>query len=147
MTLSEPLIRNITEGDFKRVAELTNKAFPHMKMTPSKIAYRLSLGYSYFVAVINGRVVGFVDVRLGEKRVKLMGMVVEETSRGRGVGGALIRKTIEFAIEKGKKAVCLRVKRDNFAAIRVYEGHGFILKSELDKNGESFYVLCRKLET
>lgn len=147
MATSEPLIRNIAEGDFERVAELTNRNFPHMRLSPSRIALRLSLGYSYFVAVVNGEIVGFVEIKLGEKRVNLIGMVVEEKCRGRGVGGALIRKVIEFTMGKGKKAACLKVRRDNFSAIRFYERHGFILRNELEKNGESFYILCRKLET
>lgn len=147
MTISEPLIRSIGEGDFERVAELTNRYFPHMKMTPSKVAWRLSLGCSYFVAVIAGEVVGFADIRLGEKRAKLIGMVVDEQLRGHGVGSALIRKAVEFAMEKGKKTVYLQVRRDNVAAIRFYGSHGFILKNELERNGESVCTLYRKLET
>lgn len=147
MAISEPLIRDIKEVDFGRVAELTNKHFPHMGMTPSKIAWRLSLGYYYFVAFVEGDIVGFADIKLGEKGARIMGMAVEEKFRGRGVGGALIRRAVEFAMEKGKKIVCLNMRRANLAAIHFYERHGFILKNELERNDEGFYILCRKLET
>lgn len=147
MVVSEPFIRKIEERDFGRVAELTNSGFPHMTMTSSKIGWRVSLGYSYFVAVINGEVAGFVDIKLKEKRAKLMGMAVDERFRGQGVGGALIRKFIEFAMKNGKKTAYLKVRRDNPIAIHLYERNGFILKSELERNGESFYILYKKLET
>ncbi len=116
-------------------------------MTPSKVAWRLSLGYNYFVAVVNSEVVGFVDIRLRQKTAKLMGMAVDEKFRGRGVGDALIRKTIEFSTENGKRILYLNVRCDNPTAIHFYERHGFILKKELEKNGERFYVFCRRLET
>jgi ribosomal protein S18 acetylase RimI-like enzyme len=147
MAVSEPFVRSIEEGDFERVAELTNKNFPHMRMTPSKLAWRLSLGSSYFVAVVNGEVAGFADIRLREKTAKLMGMAVEEKFRGRGVGSSLIRKTTEFSMEKGKRLVYLNVRRDNLAAINFYKKNGFIIKKEVEKNDDSFYVLYRKLET
>jgi ribosomal-protein-alanine N-acetyltransferase len=147
MAVSEPLIRDIGEVDFERIAELTTRSFPHMAMTPSKIAWRLSLGYKYFVAVINSEVVGFVDIRPRQKTAKLMGMAVDEKFRGHGVGGALIRKTIEFATENGKRILYLNVRCDNPTAIHFYKSHGFLLKKELEKNGERFYVFYRRLET
>jgi ribosomal-protein-alanine N-acetyltransferase len=147
MVVSEPLVRSIEEGDFKRVAELTNKNFPHMRMTLSKLAWRLSLGYSYFVAIVNGEVAGFADIKLREKTAKLMGMAVDEKFRGCGVGSSLIKKTIEFSMEKGKRLVYLNVRRDNIAAINFYKKNGFILKKEVEKNDDSFYILYRKLET
>ncbi len=116
-------------------------------MTPSKVAWRLSLGYSYFVAVVDDEVAGFVDIKLWEKTAKLIGMAVDKKFRGHGVGGALLRKVVEFAMEKGRRIVYLNVRRDNLTAIHFYERHGFILKRELEKNGESFYILYRKLET
>ncbi|NYZ78519.1 GNAT family N-acetyltransferase [Candidatus Micrarchaeota archaeon] len=147
MVVSEPFIRSIEEGDFKRVAELINKNFPHMRMTPSKLAWRLSPNYSYFVAVVNGEVAGFADIKLREKTAKLMGMAVEEKFRGRGVGSSLIRKAIEFSTEKGKRMVYLNVRRGNLAAIHFYQKNGFILKKEVENDDDSFYILYRKLET
>jgi ribosomal protein S18 acetylase RimI-like enzyme len=147
MAISEPFIRPIEQGDFERVAELTNEYFPHMSMTPSKISWRLSLGYCYFVAVIDGEVVGFTDIRLGVKRAKLVGMAVKKRFRGRGVGGALIRKALEFAMENGKKMLYLRVRRDNLAAINFYKRHGFILKTEPEGTDKISYILYRRFET
>jgi ribosomal protein S18 acetylase RimI-like enzyme len=147
MAFSEPLIRKIEEGDFERVAELTNSSFPHMMMTPSKVCWRRSLGYNYFVAVVNSEVVGFVDIRLRQKTAKLMGMAVDEKFRSHGVGSALIRKTIEFATEKGRKTLYLNVRCDNLTAMNFYKRQGFLLKKERERDGERFYILHRKLET
>lgn len=147
MVVPEPFIRSIGEGDFERVAELTNKNFPHMRMTPAKLAWRLSLGYSYFVAILNGEVAGFADIKLREKTAKLMGVAVEEKFRGRGVGSSLIKKAIEFSTEKGKRLIYLNVRRDNLTAINFYKKNGFIVKKEVEKNDDSFYILYRKVET
>ena len=144
---SHPLIRRIEVRDFKAVAEMTNRHFPHMNMTPSKISERLSKGFSYFVAVVDRIIVGFVDVKITEKYAKLMGLAVEEKFRGSGVGSALLDKAIEFAIARGKNAIYLKVKQSNLPAIKVYERRGFVFSKELDKNGESTYILSRKLET
>lgn len=63
------------------------------------------------------------------------------------MGSALLSKAIEFAIEKGSSLVYLKVKRGNIPAIRVYESHGFVFKKEVEKNGESVYIMYRKTET
>ena len=147
MIISEPLIRCIDETDFRAVAEITNKHFPHMLVTPSKIALRLSRGFSYFVAVVEGAVVGFIEVKLEEKKAKLLGMAVDDRFKGRGIGSALINKAIEFAVEEGKREIYLEVRRNNLSAIKVYERHGFVLKKELEKDGEGVYIMRRSLET
>jgi len=144
---SPPLVRRIEERDFERVAEITNRHFPQMRMTSSKIASRLSRGFFYFVAIVDGTVAGFVDVRLMERKAKVAGMAVDDKFRGRGVGSALLGKVLEFASERGKEKVCLKVRRDNLSALRFYGGHGFILENELGEYGETIYTLCRKLET
>jgi len=118
-----------------------------MKMTPSKILERISKGCLYIVAVIEGKVVGFVDVKIKEGRAKVMGLAVEEKYRGRGVGSALLSKAVEVARERGITTVYLKVKKSNVNAIKFYEKHGFVFRKEVEKNGEGIYIMFRKFET
>jgi len=145
--LQQPLIRRIEQKDFEAVAEMTRRHFPQMDMTASKIARRLSKGFYYFVATVEGSVVGFVDIRLREGKAKLMGLVVEEGFQGRGVGSALLNKALEFARTQGKNSVYLEVKQSNIRAIKVYETQGFVFSKERGESGESIYIMSRKVET
>lgn len=144
---SEPLVRVADERDFERIAEMTNKHFPHMRVTPSKISERVSRSFLYLVAVVDGVAVGFVDVKIMGGRAKVMGLAVEEEFRGRGIGSALLSKAIEVAKQRGCNLVYLKVKRSNARAVRLYERHGFVFRKEVERNGESVYVMSRKFET
>jgi ribosomal-protein-alanine N-acetyltransferase len=144
---TQPLIRKIKEIDFRAVAEITNKHFSYMSMTPSKIAARISRGFFYFVAVVDGKIAGFVDIEVKEKQARVIGLAVEDEFRGRGIGSALIAEAVEFAGSAGKRAVYLTVRQSNMSAIKFYERQGFIVARELEKRGEGFYIMCRKLET
>lgn len=118
-----------------------------MRMTPSKIQERISKGCLYIVAVAEGSIVGFVDVKIKTGRAKVMGLAVEEGFRGKGVGSALLSKATELARERGITLVYLKVKRSNTNAIQFYEKHGFVFRKEVEKNGEGFYIMRRSLET
>ena len=86
-------------------------------------------GMSQFVAVDDGRVVGWCDVNPKTQEALrhsgVLGMGVAASHRGRGVGSALLRATLEAAATRGIRRVELVVRADNAAAIRLYERHGF----------------------
>ena len=63
---------------------------------------------------------GFVNAATPELSI---GVVPE--SRGRGVGGALLKTLIRTARSQGFKTLSLGVERDN-PALRIYERHGFV---------------------
>jgi len=92
-------------------------------------------GMAQFVAVHEGRVVGWCDVnpRTHEtlRHSGVLGMGVAAAHRGRGVGAALLRATLEAAAARGITRVELVVRADNAAAIALYERHGFELEGRL----------------
>jgi ribosomal-protein-alanine N-acetyltransferase len=108
---------------------------------------RISKGFIYLVAVVNGIVVGFADVRLMKEKAKIMGIAVEDKFQYSGVGSTLINNVVELARAEGKKLVYLEVRRDNLPAIKLYERYGFTLEKEFEKGGDTFYIMCRRLET
>jgi ribosomal protein S18 acetylase RimI-like enzyme len=92
-------------------------------------------GMAQFVAVDDGRVVGWCDVnpRTHEtlRHSGVLGMGVAASHRGRGVGSALLRATLEAASARGITRVELVVRADNAAAIALYARHGFELEGRL----------------
>ena len=92
-------------------------------------------GMAQFVAVDDGRVVGWCDVNPKThatlRHSGVLGMGVAASHRGQGLGSALLRATLEAAFARGITRVELVVRADNAAAIALYERHGFELEGRL----------------
>lgn len=69
---------------------------------------------------------GFVDPSTPEVAI---GVVPEV--RGRGVGGALLPALMDVAHSRGFGGLSLSVRRENTAAVRLYERNGFVKVSEI----------------
>jgi ribosomal protein S18 acetylase RimI-like enzyme len=85
-------------------------------------------GAPQFVATDDGRLVGWCDVRPktypSQRHSGVLGMGVAASHRGRGVGAALLRTTLDAATAWGITRVELVVRADNAAATSLYERHG-----------------------
>jgi ribosomal-protein-alanine N-acetyltransferase len=84
------------------------------------------LDYSCRVAVIDGRVVGFLVFRRiaqgdAEGEHEILNLSVEPAQRRRGVAGSLVNA----ALAQAHGAWYLEVRESNVAAIRLYESLGF----------------------
>jgi ribosomal protein S18 acetylase RimI-like enzyme len=88
-----------------------------------------------FVAVDDGRVVGWCDVtpKTHEtlRHSGVLGMGVAAAHRRRGVGTALLRATIDTAAACSLTRIELVVRADNCPAIALYERHGFVTEGRL----------------
>jgi ribosomal protein S18 acetylase RimI-like enzyme len=97
----------------------------------------LRSGAPQFVAVVDGRVVGWCDVRPKPletlRHSGVLGMGVAAAHRGRGIGSALLRAAIETAAARGLTRIELVVRADNAAAIALYARHGFELEGRLHR--------------
>ena len=78
------------------------------------------------VAVVDSEIVGHARVDLAPYKVAGLGMMVDARWRGRGVGGALVRASIDAARDLGAHKVALQVWPHNDAARRLYRRHGFV---------------------
>jgi len=76
---------------------------------------------------------GFVDASMPE----VVNAVVP-SRRGTGVGGALLRGLLETARAEGFVAVSLSVRRNNSAAVRLYEKSGFAKVFDIDSEYPSW---------
>ena len=74
----------------------------------------------------DGRTVGHTRVDMTPYNVAGLGMMVDASWRGRGVGGALVRAAIEASRELGAHKIALQVWPHNAVARRLYRSHGFV---------------------
>lgn len=87
-----------------------------------------------FFALIDDQACGLVwcksldDV---EATVALYQMCVAPQARRCGAGSALIHAAIDWALSKAARRLLLEVTSNETAAIRLYQGHGFIATGEL----------------
>lgn len=123
-------------GGIRRVAQATwedtyrdtipksvRSAFLDRAYSAESLERRISTG-AFFVAVCEGEVLGFSDWHpTSETGVLLAAIYVLPDHQGRGTGSRLLRAGLERFPSARKFS--LRVERDNPAARRFYEAHGF----------------------
>lgn len=85
------------------------------------------VGSCFWVAVLDGNVVGIVAARAHEEdnTVELLRMSVDSRFRGKGIAKALGRKVLEFAVVHNYSAVVLGTTAVKVAAHKLYESLGF----------------------
>lgn len=95
----------------------------------------LKSGAPQFVAVDDGRVVGWCDVTPKTHETLshsgVLGMGVAASHRGRGIGSALLRTTLDAALARGLTRIELVVRVDNQRAIGLYRRNGFEIEGTL----------------
>jgi ribosomal protein S18 acetylase RimI-like enzyme len=113
------------------------KGFPEEE-TRKFVLGNIKNGVPHFVAIAGGQVVGWCDVlpvpRDAMAHCGVLGMGVASGYRGKGVGSALMKSTLEAARAFGLTRVELTVREDNRRAIALYERFGFISEG-IKRNG------------
>ena len=82
---------------------------------------------AYVMAVVFGRIVGFIRVWSSPHNHKLMndGIVVLPEHRNKGVGHRLVLEAINVARRMGADSMYFHTWKDNYASIRIHEKAGF----------------------
>ncbi|KAG8508629.1 N-acetylaspartate synthetase, partial [Galemys pyrenaicus] len=99
----------------------------HSDMADIEQYYMKPPGSCFWVAVLDGNVVGIVAARAHEadNTVELLRMSVDARFRGKGIAKALGRKVLEFALLHNYSAVVLGTTAVKVAAHKLYESLGF----------------------
>ncbi|NXK75141.1 NAT8L synthetase, partial [Amazona guildingii] len=99
----------------------------HTDMSDIEQYYMKPPGSCFWVAVLDGNVVGIVAARGNEEdnTVELRRMSVDSNYRGKGIAKALGRKVLEFAMLNNYSSVVLGTTAVKMAAHRLYESLGF----------------------
>jgi len=127
--------REVLDGVARERRYLAFLEAPSLSRVRSFVLQNLRSGTAQFVAVDVGRVVGWCDItpRTHEtlRHGGVLGMGVAASHRGRGVGAALLRATLDAALARGLTRIELTVRADNHPAIALYQRHGFELEGRM----------------
>jgi ribosomal protein S18 acetylase RimI-like enzyme len=92
----------------------------------------------FFVAVVEGAVVGTVMGGYDGHRGWVYSVAVKATHRRTGVGTALLRRLEQALAERGCLKVNLQVRTSNAAVVAFYESLGYVVE-ELVSMGKRLY--------
>lgn len=131
-----PITQEHTEG-FHRALDFVARerrylAFleaPPLESTRAFVLNNVVQGYPQLVVLSEGEVVGWCDIlpkaRPVHAHVGVLGMALLPEFRGCGLGGRLMRQTLDAARAFGLHRVELTVRQDNRSAIALYRKIGF----------------------
>ncbi|XP_052000055.1 N-acetylaspartate synthetase [Xyrauchen texanus] len=99
----------------------------HTDMADIEAYYMRPTGSCFWVAVLQGQVVGIVAAqgREDDNTVELRRMSVDSRFRGKGIAKALGRRVLEFAMLNNYSSVVLGTTAVKMAAHKLYESLGF----------------------
>ncbi|MGC9159188.1 MAG: GNAT family N-acetyltransferase [Terracidiphilus sp.] len=125
------IFRLYQPADFNRLYAVEERCFEPPFRFPRGQMRRL-VGCSQaatWIAEEHGQMTGFAIVEWTERRsgttAYLQTIEVVPEARGRGVGGQLLERCEEAALEAGAGRIGLHVEAANEVAIRLYETHGY----------------------
>lgn len=102
---------------------------PPVEAMLSFVRGNIAAGHPHMVAVADGKVVGWCDIRRGTRDAEahsgVLGMGIIPGCRDRGLGRRLILATIAEARAAGMHRIELHAHADNLRAIALYEKVGF----------------------
>lgn len=114
---------------------LSRLAAPPPERSRAFVEENLAAGYPHLVALAEGTVVGWCDIRPGGapffSHVGTLGMGVLAPWRGQGIGRRLVDEALAAAWTAGFRRVELEVYASNETAIGLYERAGFVLEGRL----------------
>ncbi|MBD3285933.1 ribosomal-protein-alanine N-acetyltransferase [candidate division WOR-3 bacterium] len=118
-------IREMEPGDLDGICRIECASFS----TPwAKVMLAAAMRFSgslNFVCERDGILAGYVFSRLTGTELHIINTAVEPSMRRQGVGTRLLRFLTDKARDKGALWAYLEVRKNNLAAIRLYQKHGF----------------------
>jgi ribosomal-protein-alanine N-acetyltransferase len=132
--VAEFLVRPAQPADARAIAELFAAVAEERdgiaSEPPIDIEERTALfartTFGTLVAMAGSQMIGNLHVSANRYGFGDLGMLVDRSWRGRGVGSALIQAAIDWAREQQLHKLCLEVFPHNTAAITLYRKHGFV---------------------
>lgn len=131
------MIRELRESDFDELLELfegvaaerlwlgTEPGFDRDQKRERWRATILGARGTAFVDERDGRIVGYLGVHPHDEYGHVLGMLVDERYRGRGIGKALLERAIAWARERHLAHISLLVFPHNERALALYRAAGF----------------------
>jgi len=128
-------IRAFRPDDIKDVCRIEKESFKDPWSCYTFAYLHMKNPESIKVAVIDGRLVGYVvvdvEMRCGKKVGHVLNLAVEQGFRRMGIGRALMDEAISYVRKTGADEVWLEVKESNTAARKFYSSIGFVEKGRI----------------
>lgn len=110
-------------------------------------------GHPQYVALVGEKVVGWCDVLPLDRPIRahtgVLGLGVLAEFRGRGIGTALLRETLEGARARGLTRIELSFRQKNARVAALYERFGFVRegvqRNAIRLDGEYEDLICMAL--
>jgi RimJ/RimL family protein N-acetyltransferase len=110
---------------------------PPLEEVRAFVRHNIRKRHPAFVALAADEVIGWCDVVPLERSTRAhtgtLGLAVTAPHRGRGVGTALLRETLEAARVRGLTRIELGVRAGNARVVPLYERFGFV-REGVDRN-------------
>jgi ribosomal-protein-alanine N-acetyltransferase len=121
------VLRRAKETDLPEIMPIERASFP----TPwSEQGMRRELcgqnGAVYYVAEVDGHVVGYVGAWIYAREVHILTIAVDVTWRGQGLGEILMLTILEHGQQMGCNRAVLEYRLSNFVAEALYRKLGFV---------------------
>jgi ribosomal-protein-alanine acetyltransferase len=143
-------VATATVGDAEAIACLLATCMPD-PWSASLVAQGLAhgnLGFLVRHAEAADRLLGCSLVRIAAAEVEILQLAVEPTSRGRGLGGFILRAAIAGCVRRGVRTAFLEVRVGNAAARGLYRGAGFAevgVRQRYYRDGEDAILMRQEL--
>lgn len=109
-----------------RILAIENAAFPDEAYSRQTfLELHRECGPLFYVAKWGRGIAGYMVTAAEQGRAEIVSIAVDPAARGRGVGTALMRRTLSRLRRLGIGRLDLMVRPTNAAAIRFYAGFGF----------------------
>jgi ribosomal protein S18 acetylase RimI-like enzyme len=142
------LVRSALPSELLEVALIARQCFPESFASERSVSERLARGSVLFVAEVGVDIAGFIELRLGVLKARVVGLATKPSFRGMGVASTLLDYSLKLAKGLGKRSLSLKVSAKNPRALSLYQKHGFaVLGKRVLKGGGSAYAMARIFET
>ena len=143
-------VRLMDENDIDEVVDISNLSFSspwHRSSYEQELSNSLA---RYFVATLDGKIVGFVGTWIIVDESHITNVAVHPDYRGLKIGSKLIEALIDYCDNQKCIAYTLEVRAGNKSAISLYEKFGFkvdgIRKEYYQDNKEDALLMWRRIQ-
>lgn len=119
------IIKEMIEENIPQIAEIEKASFSKPWSEKSITESFLSQSNIFFVAEINGKIVGYIGMTLSIDEGYILNVAVLPQYRKQGVGRKLVESLISFGENNKLVFITLEVRESNIPAISLYTQYGF----------------------
>jgi len=143
------IFRKAKSTDISKLFKLEQELFSleNYPLSKSSLKYHQAKNL-LFVAEVNKTITGYILLLIKRKRAKVYSLGVSKNFRGMKIANELLEISFKELLRLEFNEVVLEVRRDNQAAISLYEKLGFVIKKILISfylDGSDAYFMSKKL--